>query len=518
MSKLNIKQKDWFLILSLFLIALILRLIKIRYFPLWHDEIIPNSISGSFSDALGFARKDGVPPFFDIVNIFLKNLSHGDIFVQKLPMVLCGALSVVTFYDLLKFLKIKYAFLFSLIPATSYILVFYSQDLRFYSYFLLFALLSFYYGFRTFAAERKNLVDLAIFSIAIILLPLIHYFALYHLAVLYITLFIFIILRTKDKIERIIALIGTIFIAAAGYIPWIDEVIKIKERMTKISPDTKIYHFDTELAKNVFYKITGGGDLWSIFIFILLIGLTIYIIYSFVIQYRTKKVDLRLIFALYCLIYLLILLLVFFFLLRSDRMMFSRYFIYLIWPILALLCIGINNLFLDPANTLSRKAIGFTLIGLILVSNIFNITLYLLSPYRVENYKELAGFIDYLIRDKNKSIIYSNRGGTSIVDDLNYYLPKDNQIKGLLKDGSRIEPITEELERNKKDALFLDFIRYPNLSAKDQEIISFLENTFSNKKIFWRNSSVEWLTKRNLHQDLGMNVEKGEYFIAIIFY
>lgn len=504
--KLSPKIKIFLGGLALFLLSFILRSIKANYFPLWHDEMTTVSVSISYAKALEFARADVLPPFLYIINTFFNHLFHGSIYFQRLPIILAGSLAVVIFYYLLVFLKFKRPLLLSLLPATSFILIFYSQDLRVYSYFVFFALITFYYGYKYFLSEEAKDYQLLILALVFTLFPFFHYFAFFHILALDIILFILILCWAKQKLSKIFNLILLNIFSFIIVIPWTDNFIKnILENKV---PDGIVYRLDGEILQNLLYKFSGGAEKWSIFILLITLGTLIFCCYRWWHSWRNRLpliiADRFIIFSiLYLFVYLLIMTFVPF-----SRFLFWRYFLYLIWPFTIILCYGLSALYSWRIKKIPVGIFAFIIILVaILASNLVDSTAYLLASHRFANWRSMANFVDQVIqKDSKKKVLIENLVNK---EDLSFYLTSKVEVENV----PSAWRLTEEVNKYGTDNLI-----YIHIEDKENEMKLEAEKDFSNQKKMWEDKYLDFLNQRKIDPYWGYPIQYGRYIKPVVFY
>lgn len=497
-----------YLPMFLFILAFLVRSIKAGFFPLFHDEITTVVSSSSLEKALEYSRDDVLPPFLYVINTIFNLASKGNIYFQRLPMIFCGALSIALFYNILRFFKYRWPFIFSLIPLSSFILIYYSQDLRPYSYLVFFTLVTFYYGFKVFVQEEFKIYEILFLAIAFAILPIVHYFSLFHLLALDFSLFIIILVWGSKKLEKILNLVLINLFSLIILIPWADNFSKnLLQSTIPPLPNTIYYFFDLNLVQNLLYKFSGGGDLWSIFLAFLFLASIVLFLYQFSKKLKQKSLTLTDKFIAFLLIYLII------YLFGISRLSFSRflfwrYFLPLIWPFYLIIFSGFSNLL----DLLRFKKAGLLivsgLVGLILVSNLIDTTCYLLAPNRFSDWRSLAEFTEKLIKEKDKKKILMENLANN--EDLKFYL-KDKSIE--VENMHNVWQFNEEIKKNKADNLI-----YIQLEEGESEIKKEAEKNFKNKKIFWQSKYLDFLDRRKINPFWYFPIQYGRYTKPVIFY
>lgn len=170
----NILKSEYFILIVLILIAFLVRLFNIdKPYGLENDEMLTYIIS-SKGFPLGILRElieiDYHMPFhFYYVGIWMKFFGDSDVGL-RLSSVLWGVLSVPAFYFLGKtYNSKKLGYFMAIICALSPILIFYSQEVRFYSMLVFFATLSLIFFLKTIDnPNKRNLLWLGLSNLIIL--------------------------------------------------------------------------------------------------------------------------------------------------------------------------------------------------------------------------------------------------------------------------------------------------------------------------------------------------------------
>lgn len=178
----NFFTNKYFILTILTFVALIVRLLNLdKPSGLWYDEMLTYIFSskhfplGILKTLLRFDFH--MPLYYMYVHIWMKLFGSADI-VLRLSSVIWGVLTVPAFFYLGKTYKSeKLGYLLSIIGCLSPIMIFYSQEFRFYSMLIFFATISLIYFLKLLEAPNKknyflfgasNLVILYIYTMGII--------------------------------------------------------------------------------------------------------------------------------------------------------------------------------------------------------------------------------------------------------------------------------------------------------------------------------------------------------------
>lgn len=148
------------------------------------------------------------PPLFEIILHFWMNLfGISPLSVRTLPMVFASLCPIALFYFSKQYFSVRVAVCSSLLLSCSSLLMFYAQDCRVYSLFLLLTILSMNYFLKT-LKHTTSKFSIAFFIIASVMLVYAHYFGIY---VLFLQM-IFLFSRHKNRLLEFMLYYLVIFI------------------------------------------------------------------------------------------------------------------------------------------------------------------------------------------------------------------------------------------------------------------------------------------------------------------
>lgn len=159
--------------------SIVLRVYRLDYQSLSIDEIA--SMNGadpelSWSSVIDYSTRDQPPAFFLLLHIWLKIFPFNDFNGRMLALVI-GISGVVAMFFLGQEVRDrKFGLIASLITSLSYIHIYFSQDIRFYTLVFLLSTLSYLYYIR--AVRSAKVVDFVFYSLSTTLLMYTHYFGL----------------------------------------------------------------------------------------------------------------------------------------------------------------------------------------------------------------------------------------------------------------------------------------------------------------------------------------------------
>lgn len=503
---LNITTVSWLLFLGF----VVIYAIKTWSWSYWHDEMTILQF-GNLAEAIEFARRDIVPPFLHVVVTLINQLSHGIKFFNRLPHVLVSALSLVLFYRILEYFKFRYAWLFAIAGGLSLSLVMYSHNVYAYSAFLLLSLVTFFYGYKIFVADSEEPLDYIWLILAYALLPIVHYYAFFHLLALNLVLLLAILIFSKRKLLQVgkLALISSFMLV--GLIPWADSIARTFKETGQLVPGAITYYFDMGVVRNLLYQFSGGSDIWSWSWFVALLfgaGLAIY-------GFAKKKLDGSGQFMVLLIAYLIIL--IGFMTTREfpGRLVMWRYFFFLIWPYFFLVFYGLN-LFLNQEKR-GLATFGLALLMLFGLNNLINTSAYYLSPNRFADWEGLDQMINEM---PGKTRVYVHNLGNPW--DITYYVRPDIKV-GFISPPE--EAVSAKDQLLKAIACCKDESVYIHLQdplapevKEDKELREIAAANFENSQVVWDSKFLDFLDKRKIGAFSGYHFTAGGYTKPIVFY
>lgn len=201
-TSLNRNNKQVFLILFLILlIGSCLRFYQLGEKSLWTDELVVISNAVNLVDIKSFlahTRGDDLPRFYSLLFKFWMSLGDSE-FTMRTLSVIFGCLSILVTYAVCRlFFDTKTSLSAALLTAISPFLLLYDREIRMYSLFALFSLLSTYFFIRSLREDRKGLW--IFYTVINVLNIYTHYYAFLVLGVQW--LFVAIRFRNYKKILK----------------------------------------------------------------------------------------------------------------------------------------------------------------------------------------------------------------------------------------------------------------------------------------------------------------------------
>lgn len=337
----SIKTK--YLIYAGLLTAFILRVFNLNYQGLWNDELYTAVSSHprlSIIDVVDFLKRDIHPPLHNILtNLWTKTFSYSDTSLRMFNIVL-GVFGTLSIYHLAKELFNKkvaiYAFIFSIV---NFYLISYSQEVRAYGMLFLLGNYSFYFFIKLIKQELtiKNSIWYVIATTSMLYT---HYFSLFIVAGQFFSFFLFMnwgnFMKKKWQYIVTFALPNLIFLLWVPYI--LDNLEKEKGNWRDEASLSLVFKYLHDFFND--YLIA------SISLVLLLITM-LYLVFKK--RIKNKNVDSFYKDALFPL-GVLVVWIVSYFLIPyvkssfSFSMMFNRYFLPLVAPILILLAFYVSKL------------------------------------------------------------------------------------------------------------------------------------------------------------------------------
>lgn len=459
--------KENYLLITILVIAAILRIYHIDFQSVWLDEIhsineaSPKNTVSEMFDALMIAEPH--PPLYFLLLHFSFKIFGYTTFVARVLSAMIGIAGVFSIYLLGKELySKKVGVTAAILIAFNYFHIYYSQDARMYSLLFLMTTLSFYYLINFIKNPTyKSSILYAVFAALMIYC---HFFALFALFSQYLILLYFIIkpFKISGKKFFIFCLLSGI-VTLLLYIPTYKLFLKTSE-MTSIwiqMPTLDVY---TQFFKDFF----GQSELVLFFIVIIFI---LFFIHLFKAKNSEKFTinpnEDKLVFSFFIL-FVWILVTLFLPLIRtytSLPMLVNRYFINILPAVLIIVAIGLNFI----KNEIVKYSM-VTIIVLFSVTDIVIVKKYYTQPNKTQ-FREVTEFI------KN-----NNSSNDPIVTSLSWYFPyflNNDSIKSTIVDFTLDNYVNEMIKDSTKNKSFW-YVDAHNRPYKINEISQkYLENNFT---------------------------------------
>jgi len=188
-------KRVYFLLLLILLLGTFLRLYQLGEKSLWTDELVVMENAASIVDVKSFLTHtldDDLPRFYSLIFKFWMHFGKSE-FTMRVLSVIFGCLSILVVYALSRlFFDTKTSLSAAFLTAISPFLLLYDREIRMYSLFALFSLLSTYLFIRSLRENNKTLWGL--YALVNVLNIYTHYYAFLVLGVQW----LFVMVRFRD--------------------------------------------------------------------------------------------------------------------------------------------------------------------------------------------------------------------------------------------------------------------------------------------------------------------------------
>ncbi len=208
---------------AIILIAFALRLYRLGEYDYWFDEILCVFQRNNISEILSGRILDSNPPLYFLILNFWGRFSESE-FWMRLPSVLFAIITILLVYSFTKkIIGDKSALAASFILAISPFHIYYSQEVKMYSLFILLSFISF--SSLVMALEEGDKKYFISYSIATALALYTHYFAIYMLCVEAGAVILFLIFSKAEKktLKRLALALASV---ALIYMPWLPIMLR----------------------------------------------------------------------------------------------------------------------------------------------------------------------------------------------------------------------------------------------------------------------------------------------------
>ncbi len=407
-TRLNIRRENlvvWLLLLAIISIAFALRLYRLGVPSFWWDEIgqviaVKDSLIKTLNNA---QRHHGAAPLDYLITFVVVRVNQTD-FALRLPAVVWGVLSV---YWLFRIGKLIYSYEIAVIAAFLLAInpfhIRYSQELRFYSLFILLMLISSEVAWRSYYTRAKK--GWIIYAILATLMLYTHYFGAFVITIHGIGILLACI-REKRMFRRKSCFKEGVgyFVLSAGtagvlFLPWFfyDALNETGLR------DATVPSFELDIFLNTLYSFSGNIEYyWFIWLILAIIG--IFVTYS---RYKV----LGILFAVWLIVPI-------FLIVWLDQInsyfYHPRQYIFVLPLYLLLVATGIteisrrlgDRLERYSGKSISRQGVAFILVVPLVVLTLFPLRNYYLYQDRRENWKEMVEIVRNNIQEED-AILYA---------------------------------------------------------------------------------------------------------------
>lgn len=349
--KLNIEQ---IYLLSILLLAAVLRFFHIDYFSFWFDEAASWHLAQlSVSKIVELAMIDNTPPVYHVFLHLWSKIGIDSDFAYRFPSIVFGLLAVFMTYKLGELLfNAKIGLFAAFFGAISFQGICYSQETRMYALQILLAGLSVYFFVKW--LRQGGIGNIAIWIVLGILMFYNHLFAVFVFGAEW----LFFLIGWRKYQPRMIQWAVWNLLLFLCCLPWIQVIIN---QMGAIQGDYWVHPADPTQIVSVFVKLTVGTFLREQYLFagILSLPFAAISIYGLV---KLIKDDIKEKWLLPVLIFAPMII-VYAYSLRGNSLFYYKYFVYLIPFIHILFAIGITKI--------SEKRIRYAVLGILILINMF---------------------------------------------------------------------------------------------------------------------------------------------------
>jgi uncharacterized membrane protein len=352
------------ILIILFVLSIALRIIRLFDLDVWLDEVaILFQIDKTFTEIWSFCQTENFPPFYPwLVKVWSWGGSNAAWF--RFLSVLIGSMIPLVCYCIGKELNVKkLSLLLGMAAALSVPLIFYSQNVRMYSLFVLLSCLS-YLGFIK-AMKSNRWEHWLLMAIA----NLVGFYTFLFMALIILTEFLYLVVRYRVKISSfarsLIAHVPVFFLTLFWIVPLLERYAYLHEQNT-------LHLTIGTLIKFAFYLGT-GTDFLGFYILAFLLNIPFFIGFMLSIPLWLKKPQYSALAWIFCISILIVCISS----MVGQRILYGRYLIFLL-PIYLLLV-------LSGYLRIRNKLISYIGISSVFVVLIFSISYYFVNFYAVND-------------------------------------------------------------------------------------------------------------------------------------
>ncbi|MBX2828732.1 MAG: glycosyltransferase family 39 protein [Flavobacteriaceae bacterium] len=430
-------SKHYLLLLLILVVAFVLRVFHLNYDGLWNDEIYTAYTSDpelSLLKIIDFLGKDIHPPFHNLLgNIWCRIFGFNDLSLRSFSMV-TGLFAVLSVYHITKlFFNKKVALYATLLAAVNFYLIRYSQEVRSYAFLILITNYSFYF-FTLIVREGLSKKNSLYYVIITTLLLYTHYFSLFIIGAQFFAFLFLVDWKTIKKDFKGYAL--TFGLPNALFLFWLPNILDGLKKERGAWRDEAQLTLVYDYAKDFF----NDPYLAVLAIITVLFTLVYFLLRK---HYNLKRLE-RSFHPDHVALVILISWTVVFFMLpflkssTSSTIMFNRYFIQLVPPVLILMGYYLNKI---PSGALGSALLlavaGYSVFVLFSHDN----------PYYTKTHMFREAVSEIKEKDPNAYVLQHGK----VWFHLEYYL-KQNELNNFSKGhdvARRTTHFAELLEKNK---------------------------------------------------------------------
>lgn len=488
--------------------------LKANRFSLLPSELFLIQHTNSLKEAIAAARTNEEPAFIYVITALFRAISHDDLYLQRLPGILVAIISVFLFYIILRHFKFKYPFFTALVPATSFIFVYFAKEIGPPVWLAGGVLALIFFSYLVFL-ERYEADFWPIIALAVVflVLPTFHFLAYFIIGALDLALVFFLIGKRKY-----LFLSYLFFFNLFSFIPfvtWGDVVVRFfvknfglpgKDFSLTQGKEEILTRLDLGTWQIIFYRFLGDSGWWGKFLLLIALVLTLFLVWRLIKGLQLKNLNPREIGASFALLFSIIFLTIIIFLPPLWPSLLENYLV-LFWPFWLLVLAGLSPL-LESKKPNLRFA-SWALVGLIILSNFINTGSYLLSPGRFRDWQALASRVKEISEKTPKTRLVINQPEKKKV--LEPYFTDQTIIFDHVEKTNQLQ---ERIDCCQKDIIYLHL---GEQKLEDPEIKRLAIQAFNHKEIIWQSPYLEFLARRNIFPYFSTK-EMVDYYKPIIFY
>ena len=430
-------------------IGIVLRFYGLTIQSYWVDELFTlftANPSATFSESLHRVFHDLVhPPVYNILLWIWFKLFGFTEYVGRSFSAFTGVLSIIAMYYLGKEIFNKNVGVYAAILVTfNYFLIYFSQEARSYSLFLLFSILSYLFLFKT--IRTKSIYNAFLYTFFTLLLIYTHYFGFFLIASQFIVFVYLAVIEIKNRkkliyIGIVVMVIITLSIAPVLYSILNSDATIAAERMRWCYAPSP-YFFLTYMKTYFSYQVIP----FAILLIVLAVKMyqqkikNSYIVYALIIW----------IFICYLFPYLKSII--------SYPILAPRYTIYVVPAMILLVAVAIDSI--------ENKKFKYLLVALIVLSSVFRIYRY--DYYTKPQKEEWRKIANYIISDSRDLPVYTPYYYQGHKEHFNTYF----EILKSEKHAFSIDQLTQELNLNKAPDSFWIISAHGNKNLLPMKLIN----------------------------------------------
>lgn len=216
----SIERKKNIVLGAIILLGLLLRVYQLDFQSLWLDElhsVIGASPERTTAEVIQYAKSDQ-PPFYFILLHFWMNVFGDTGYFARLLSVVFGVFAILMIYILgRRFRGTTVGLALALMLAVNFHGIYFSQEARFYSLFLLLSLLTYYFFLEVLTKGKAH--RYFFFGLVSVLNAYTHYFGLVVFASQIVTTIILLLLKLVDR-KRVFGLGVSFILIFLAILPW----------------------------------------------------------------------------------------------------------------------------------------------------------------------------------------------------------------------------------------------------------------------------------------------------------